>query len=255
MYMDKKIIIIPWLLLAGTFGSCNQKQQSEVQEMGKEETLTTEVNDTIMKQFVKDNLYWVREPKQYTITDSVITIQTSPNTDLWQRTYYGFSNDNAPVLQMKTSCKYFSFTVKTEFNSSALFDQCGIALYLDSDNWMKASIEYENEDYQRLGSVVTNNGYSDWATHDIPSSIKEMWYRLSRRGSDFYIETSLDGVDFRQMRTFHMFKGDDEISFGIYAASPVDHSFTAKFSEMEVGECKWKSWSAEDTGFSQTKNK
>ena len=174
---------------------------------------------------------------------------------LWQRTYYGFSNDNAPVLQMKTSNKFFSFTVKTSFNSSALFDQCGITIYLDSDNWMKASIEYENEEYQRLGSVVTNNGYSDWATHDIPSSIKEMWYRLSRRGSDYYIETSPDGTTFHQMRTFHLDKGDGEISFGIYAASPVDHSFTAQFSEMEVGECKWQSWSAEDTGFKQTANK
>lgn len=245
--------IITLAMLAVTMASCSQKQQEE--ETTAIITSTTEKNDTVMKEFVKENLYWTREPKQYVITDSLITIETEPNTDLWQRTYYGFSNDNAPVLQMKTSCQCFSFTVKTEFNSSALFDQCGIAIYLDSDNWMKASIEYENEDYQRLGSVVTNNGYSDWATHDIPSSIREMWYRLSRRGSDYYIETSLDGITFNQMRAFHLFKGDGEISFGIYAASPVDHSFTARFSNMEMGECKWESWSAEETGFNQTKSK
>ena len=118
---------------------------------------------------------------------------------------------------------------------------------------MKASIEYENEEYQRLGSVVTNNGYSDWATHDIPSSIREMWYRLSRRESDYYIETSLDGIHFKQMRSFHLFHGDGEISFGIYAASPVNHSFTAKFTEMKMEDCKWEAWSSEKTGFSQTK--
>ena len=56
-------------------------------------------------------------------------------------------------------------------------------------------------------------------------------------------------------KSFHLDKGDGEISFGIYAASPVDHSFTAQFSEMEVGECKWQPWSAEDTGFKQTANK
>lgn len=212
-------------------------------------------NDTIMKAFTKDNLYWTREPKQSSITDTLITIVTDPNTDLWQRTYYGFSNDNAPVLQMKTSRKFFSFTVKTAFNSSALFDQCGIAIYLDSNNWMKASIEYENNQFQRLGSVITNNGYSDWATHDIPASIKEMWYRLSRRNSDYYIETSTDGVNFHQMRAFHLVHGDDEISFGIYAASPIKHSFTAKFSNFEVGLCKWETWSAESTGFNQTKQK
>lgn len=135
--------IITLAMLAVTMASCSQKQQEE--ETTAIITSTTEKNDTVMKEFVKENLYWTREPKQYVITDSLITIETEPNTDLWQRTYYGFSNDNAPVLQMKTSCQYFSFTVKTEFNSSALFDQCGIAIYLDSDNWMKASIEYEKD--------------------------------------------------------------------------------------------------------------
>lgn len=229
--------------------ACTSKPENETAT----NTSTSKNIDTVMKPFVKENLFWTRKPDKFLITDSLITITTDPKTDLWQRTYYGFQNDNAPVLQMKTSCKYFSFTVKTEFNSSALFDQCGIAVYLDSENWMKASIEYENEEYQRLGSVVTNNGYSDWATSDIPSSIKEMWYRLSRRESDYYIETSIDGVTFHQMRAFHLFHGDGEISFGIYAASPVDHSFTAKFTNMEVSECKWPDWSAQDTGFSETK--
>lgn len=250
--MNRNQFIIALSLLACALSSCQNEQKQQYATTNKS---NMEVKDTTLKPFVAENLFWIREPKQYTITDSLNTIVSEPHTDLWQRTYYGFSNDNAPVLQMKTSDKFFSFTVKTSFNSSALFDQCGIAIYLDSDNWMKASIEYENEEYQRLGSVVTNNGYSDWATHDIPSSIKEMWYRLSRRESDYYIETSTDGITFHQMRTFHLDKGDGEISFGIYAASPVEHSFTAQFSEMEVGECKWKSWSAEDTGFKQTANK
>jgi len=160
--MQNKSFLFAAVLVANTMLSCTQKQQTA-------EPTATETSDTIMRQFTKDNLYWTREPKQYTISDSLITIETEPNTDLWQRTYYGFQNDNAPVLQMKTSRKFFSFTVKTEFNSSVLFDQCGIAVYLDSENWMKASIEYENDEFQRLGSVVTNNGYSDWATHDILS--------------------------------------------------------------------------------------
>lgn len=41
---------------------------------------------------------------------------------------------------MKTSEKYFSFIVKTEFNSKRRFDQCGVVMYLNSDNWLKASI-------------------------------------------------------------------------------------------------------------------
>ncbi len=190
--------------------------------------------------FEKKNLFWIREADRSEVTDDRITIYTQAKTDLWQRTYYGFQNDNAPVLQMKTSEKYFSFIVKTEFESKARFDQCGIAVYLDSENWMKASIEYENEQYQRLGSVVTNHGYSDWATTDIDASVKSMWYRLSRRESDYCIECSTDGITFQQMRICHLWEGNEEISFGVYACSPVEGSFRAEFTNMQITECMWE---------------
>ena len=190
--------------------------------------------------FEKKNLFWIREAERSIVADDKIIIYTKPETDLWQRTYYGFQNDSAPVLQMKTSEKYFSFIVKTEFDSKVRFDQCGIVVYLDSENWLKASVEYENDQYQRLGSVVTNHGYSDWATTDIDASVKSMWYRLSRRESDYCIECSMDGITFSQMRICHLWKGDGEISFGIYACSPVGGSFPAKFTNMQVTECVWE---------------
>ncbi len=186
------------------------------------------------------NLQWKREPKQYTISENEIVIITEPGTDLWQKTYYGFQNDNAPLLQMETEEEYFSFVVKTEFHSKSRFDQSGVVMYLDSQNWFKASIEYENINFQRLGSVVTNQGYSDWATTDIDSSVKSMWYRFSRRKSDYCVECSFNGTDYRQMRIFHMLEGGGRIAFGIYACSPEQSSFKAKFTDMEITECQWK---------------
>ena len=186
-------------------------------------------------------LKWTREPECYKIGSDIVEIVTKPHTDLWQRTYYHFQNDNAPVLQMETEEKYFSFVVKTEYTGSHhRFDQCGIVMYLDSENWLKASVEYENEEYQHLGSVVTNNGYSDWATTVIESSIKTMWYRFSRREDDYCIECSADGVAFSQMRICHMHRGGGKIRFGIYACSPEESSFKAVFSNMQIMECQWK---------------
>ena len=190
--------------------------------------------------FDVSKLKWTRSPKEYEISDKKIEIVTLPHTDLWQETYYHFKNDNAPVLQLTTDERYFSFVVKTQFNSKHRFDQCGIVMYLDSQNWLKASIEYENERFQHLGSVVTNNGYSDWATTEIDANIKSMWYRLSRREDDYCIECSSDGIIFKQMRICHMHKGNGTISFGIYACSPEDSSFQAIFTDMEISECKWK---------------
>lgn len=190
--------------------------------------------------FDMKKLKWTRMPESFSIEDGRIEIVTKPHTDLWQRTYYHFRNDNAPVLQLETDDKFFSFVVKTQFESKNRFDQCGIVLYLDSENWLKASVEYENDEYQRLGSVVTNNGYSDWATTEIDASIKTMWYRLSRREDDYCIECSEDGRRFRQMRICHMIRGGDTIKFGVYACSPEDSSFKAVFTEMEVTPCKWR---------------
>ena len=184
-------------------------------------------------------MQWLRAPQQYTVTEDRVEMITEPHTDLWQRTYYHFRNDNAPVLQLHTTEKFFSFVVKAEFDTKWRYDQAGIVMYLDSDNWLKASMEYENDQIQRLGSVVTNNGYSDWASVDVDASIKSMWFRLSRRDDDFCIENSLDGVNFKQMRICHMFQAQDEIRFGVYACSAEASSFRAVFSDMEVTECQW----------------
>ena len=184
---------------------------------------------------------WTREPSVYLINEDRIEIVTDPHTDLWQRTYYHFRNDNAPVLQLETEERFFSFIVKTDFTDSHhRFDQCGIVMYLDSDNWLKASVEYENDEFQHLGSVVTNNGYSDCATTAIPSDVNKMWYRFSRREEDYCIECSYDGKSFTQMRICHMWKGSGKIRFGIYACSPEDSSFKAVFTDFMMTDCLWK---------------
>lgn len=204
------------------------------------------------------NADWLNKPKRYVIAQDNVEITTEPGTDLWQRSYYGFRNDNAPCLLLNDA-ENFNFTCKVEFQYKQLFDQCGIVIYLDSENWFKASIEYENADFARLGSVVTNLGYSDWATTDIPL-MAGIHYRLNRRGPDFLVEYSMDGIHFKQMRIFHLhklgettqemgksnpaLKPETAIQFGLYACSPSESSFTADFSQMYLGPCIWQAHNA-----------
>ena len=196
---------------------------------------------------------WIYEPRNYEVRAESVSITTEPETDFWQRSYYGFRNDNAPALQLESS-ENFTFTAKACFEYKTRFDQCGLLIYLDSENWFKASIEYENEGFSRLGSVVTNLGYSDWATTDIPLP-SQIWYRLSRRGPDFLIESSPDGEKYKQMRIFHLHKlgetteemakchpphsPQNAVKFGVYACSPLVSSFTATFSDMNLEACQW----------------
>ncbi|MGT2896323.1 DUF1349 domain-containing protein [Streptococcus entericus] len=184
---------------------------------------------------------WTREPENWAVKEGSLTLTTQPHTDLWQRTYYHFQNDNTPLFQMTTDDPFFSFTVTVDFKDSHhRFDQAGIVLYQDSENWLKASVEYENDDFQHLGSVVTNGGYSDWATAEFPTTTKQVVYRLSRRQDDFKIEYSLDGVRFHQMRICHMAAASKQVSFGVYACSPEDSRFTARFSNFQLTDCLWQ---------------
>lgn len=196
---------------------------------------------------------WIHQPKTFDITEHSVEIVTEPGTDFWQRSFYGFRNDNAPALLL-ASQENFTFTVRASFIYQNRFDQCGVIIYLDSENWFKASIEYEDEQLSRLGSVVTNLGHSDWATTDIATTMT-MWYRLSRRGPDFLIESSPDGTGFAQMRIFHLHQLGETtaemgkmnppappahpIRFGLYACSPLDSSFTAVFTDFSLQPCQW----------------
>lgn len=44
---------------------------------------------------------WTRDPKSFTVDENGVDIVTAPHTDLWQRTYYHFRNDNAPSFKWK----------------------------------------------------------------------------------------------------------------------------------------------------------
>ncbi|MDC7232186.1 MAG: DUF1349 domain-containing protein [Spirochaetales bacterium] len=197
---------------------------------------------------------WKNEPELNIIKGEKVIIQTDPGTDLWQRSFYGFRNDNAPLLQAETA-ENFTFSCRVDFKYKGRFDQCGVVVYLDSENWFKASIEYENDQFSRLGSVVTNRGYSDWATTDIQTP-SAWYYRLSRRGPDFLIDSCPDGISWKQMRIFHLhmlgettramgqadppLPPENKAAFGIYACSPLESSFKAEFTQLKVSESLWE---------------
>ncbi len=197
---------------------------------------------------------WINPPQRSRVAAGAIEIITEPGTDFWQRSYYGFRNDNAPALQLEQADN-FTLMVKADFDYQKQFDQCGVIVYLNSENWFKASIEFETSRYSRLGSVVTNHGHSDWATTDIGTTTS-MWYRLSRRGPDFLIESAPDGATFKQMRIFHLHQlgqttpemglqdpplpPPQPVRFGVYACSPNPSSFTARFTQFKLEPCLWK---------------
>ena len=186
------------------------------------------------------DFFWENEPENV-ITDNEIIIHTKPYTDFWQRTHYGFSRDNGHCLLTYTDAD-FLLEVKTRFNAKEQYDQCGLFVRIDKDNWIKESTEFETENHYRLGSVVTNLGFSDWATIDIEKPVNEVWYRIQSKNGlrDFLLEFSDDPGIWRQLRITHLHKATERIAIGIYACSPMNSSFVAKFSEFRIDSSTWK---------------
>ena len=182
-----------------------------------------------------------------------VRITTSPGTDLWQRTYYGFRTDNAPALLVPVQDDV-TLTVRASFRYGRRYDQAGVLVRLDADTWAKASIEHEDEGVPRLGSVVTHDGYSDWATRDVERS-QQRWYRVSRRGPDFRFESSADGDAWEQLRIFHLHPlgetaahdaaaptsaSGSTVLIGVYACSPEQSSFEAVFDRIDLAPGIWQ---------------
>lgn len=176
--------------------------------------------------------YWFNEPKQWR-SGSGLEIVTDHETDFWQRTHYGFSRDNGHCFFTAMEGD-FALETHVRFVPRTQYDQCGIMVRVDADNWIKLSTELENDTISRLGSVVTNLGYSDWASQDVSSSITERWYRIRREGNDFFLESAEDGAEWHQLRVAHLHKASAKIEAGIYACSPVGEAFHCCFSYMEI---------------------
>ena len=104
----------------------------------------------------------------------------------------------------------------------------------DSDNWIKASTEFENEKFSHLGAVVTNNGYSDWSTCEIPPTVSKVTYFIERKGNDFTIKAKIGDGDFTQIRVTHFICEKEEIMVGVYACSPQREGFVCQIKNIDI---------------------
>ena len=188
---------------------------------------------------LNSDYHWYNKP-EYFVESEKLTIKTSPETDFWQRTHYGISKDNGHCLLLDWN-KDFSIEVRTNFQPEKQYDQCGLIVRIDENNWIKISTEFEGKTHSRLGSVVTNFGYSDWATVDVNEPVGEMRYRIQSKNNlrDFLLEYSKEGKQWSQLRITHLHKETDVIAVGIYACSPLDSSFEASFSKLRIAEASW----------------
>lgn len=178
-------------------------------------------------------LAWYCEPERWRIEGSSLVIEPSAKTDYWQRTHYGFSADNGHFLYA-TMEGDFTLSTRVRFRPAHQYDQAGLMVRVSPECWLKTSCEYEPHEDSRLGAVVTNFGYSDWSTQNVPNDTEEIELRVRRTGEDYIIEHR-DGEAWVQMRMAHLHgSGSGPVQCGLYACSPIDAGYVAAFAHLEI---------------------
>ncbi|MGC9523026.1 MAG: DUF1349 domain-containing protein [Anaerolineae bacterium] len=186
--------------------------------------------------------HWYCEPVRWEIGEGELVIWPDAKTDYWQRTHYGFSADNGPFLYTPVTDD-FVMTATVRFYPRHQYDQAGLMVRIDPQTWIKTSVEYEPDEPDKLGAVVTAYGYSDWSTQDYPLDANEIALRIERAGDDYlvaYAPAALppdraSELAWTQIRMTHLPNPHAvPVLCGVYACCPTDAGYRAAFDFIRV---------------------
>ena len=178
------------------------------------------------------NFEWYNEPENVVFQEKNLCVSARPETDFWQSKQHGIGRDNGHFFFTRRKGD-FVFAIKWTLKEISPFHQCGIMLRIDENNWIKATILYDNPKRPMVGTSVTQSGYSDWAAQDISPDTSEIWFKLKRIKEDYLIYYSLDGKNYTQMRITHMLNDLSEIKVGAFICNPTKQPFEATLSQLE----------------------
>lgn len=164
-------------------------------------------------------LRWLNPPASAVEADGVWRLRTRPDTDFWQLTHYGFRRDSGHFLHLACRGDFFA-EVDLTTQPNAKYDQAGLMVRLDPENWIKTSVEFEPEGHSHLGAVVTQRGVSDWSMRPIIPFPARQRFRIERRGADFTVSAGFAG-DWERIRLTRLdLKEVQDVFVGPYACSP-----------------------------------
>src|SRR5215469_5938837 len=109
---------------------------------------------------------WLNPPKRWKLEESSLICSADPKTDFWRKTFYGYITDNGHFYYRPTTGD-FSTQVKFTAQYRDLYDQAGLMVRTDAENWMKCGVEFV--DGRRNMSIVYTREYSSWATGRLPA--------------------------------------------------------------------------------------
>ena len=177
-----------------------------------------------------DKMTWFNEPQKWEIKDNKLSMFVTPQTDYWRISHYGFTVDDAPFLY-STYGGEFEAKVKISADYKVRFDQSGLMLRIDPENYIKAGIEFVDGKYN-ISCVVTHNT-SDWSIIELDKAPAAIWIKAVRRLDAVEVFYSFDDKNYKMMRNA-WFQDNTPVMVGLMGACPDGNGFEAKFEHFTV---------------------
>ncbi|MDE6668089.1 MAG: DUF1349 domain-containing protein, partial [Muribaculaceae bacterium] len=177
-----------------------------------------------------EKMNWFNEPADWSISDGKLTMSVTPKSDYWRISHYGFTVDDAPFYYAEYGGE-FEAKLKVAGDYKVRFDQAGMMIRIDHENYIKTGIEFVDGKYN-LSTVVTHHT-SDWSVIALDRPVKELWIKAVRRLDAIEIFYSFDDKEYTLMRNAWM-EANCPVKIGMMAACPDGDGFNVTFSDFTV---------------------
>lgn len=177
-----------------------------------------------------EKMNWFNEPSDWSISDNRLSMTVTPKSDYWRISHYGFTVDDAPFYYSEYGGE-FEAKVKIKGDYKIRFDQAGLMIRIDHENYIKAGIEYVDGKYN-LSTVVTHHT-SDWSVIALDRPVGHVWIKAVRRMDAIEIFYSFDDREYILMRNAWM-EANRPVKVGMMGACPDGDGFKVTFSDFSV---------------------
>ena len=176
---------------------------------------------------------WLNEPEEVYFGENGMKVRALPDTDFWVNAKHKFAKDNGHFFFRRLQGN-FSMTAKWRFYRPEAFEQCGLMVRIDKNNWLKLSLMPQNQEDNRIATISATSGCPDWAVHEIEMPHEEIWYKLRRVNGEYFLYYSLNGRSFNLLRRCTLLYDMDEVKAGAYICSPQRDDFEAVLESIDI---------------------
>ena len=174
---------------------------------------------------------WTHDPGAVIVEGDDLVIEAVDGSDAWRITSYGFIHDSEHALVAPfppDSAVEVEFTLTLEEQ----FDQAGVFVRADAENWVKAGVEFA-DGTPNLGAVVTQ-GRSDWSSAPVPEwRGRRVTIRASRSEDALTVRARVGEEPFRFVRLCPL-EATRALVAGPYLGAPTRSGLRVRFHRWSL---------------------